>query len=248
MMSNATVRTAGSGAIGANDNGGMQHRTELSREIASYVRDLIMSGQLRSGDALIIDRLAKELDTSITPVREALQTLRAEGFARFEPRRGFRVAPLSHDDVRDLFLVQAQLAGELAARAAACIDRETLARVEELQELTRMAADRGAADEVADLNFRFHRTINHAAGSPKLRWLLGTVVRYAPRRYYAAIPGWLEASVRDHESIIEALRSHDGERARAAATRHVEHACDLLVTHLEEQGFWADELPGDGER
>jgi DNA-binding GntR family transcriptional regulator len=232
---------AGAYLRGANDYGGMRQRPELSREIASYIRDLIMSGQLRSGDPLNIDRIAKELDTSITPVREALQTLRAEGFAQFEPRRGFRVAPLSQADVRDLFLVHAQLAGELAARAAAHITVADLERVEQLQQQTREAVVRDAADEVAELNFAFHRTINHAAGSPKLRWLLGTVVRYLPRRYYAAIPGWLDASVRDHDAIIDALRSHAPERARHSMTGHVQHAGDLLVAHLEQQGFWRDE-------
>lgn len=227
----------------ANDTGGMRRRPELSREIASYIRDLIMSGQLRSGDALNIDRIAKELDTSITPVREALQTLRAEGFARFEPRRGFRVAPLSQDDVRDLFLVHAQLAGELAARAAARITEAELAAVQELQERMRAAVERDAFDEVVELNFDFHRTINHAAGSPKLRWLLGTVVRYVPRRYHAAIPGWLDASVRDHDAIIDALRNHAGERARHAMSGHVQHAGDLLLAHLVQQGFWRDEAP-----
>lgn len=218
----------------------MQQRPELSREIASHIRDLIMSGQLRSGDPLNIDRLAKELETSITPVREALQTLRAEGFARFEPRRGFRVAPLTQSDVRDLFLVHAQLAGELAARAATQIGDADLEAVERLQQATREAVARDAVDEVAEINFAFHRTINLAAGSPKLRWLLGTVVRYLPRRYYAAIPGWLDASVRDHDAIIDALRAHAAEDARRAMSGHVGHAGDLLVAHLEQQGFWAE--------
>jgi DNA-binding GntR family transcriptional regulator len=225
----------------ANQTRGMRQRPELSREIASHIRDLIMSGQLRSGEQLNIDRIAKELDTSITPVREALQTLRGEGFARFEPRRGFRVAPLSHEDVRDLFLVHAQLAGELAARAAGRISDADLETIDRLQRETREAVARDAADEVAELNFAFHRTINHAAGSPKLRWLLGTVVRYLPRRYYALIPGWLDASVRDHDAIIDALRSHAPERARHSMTGHVQHAGDLLVAHLEQQGFWRDE-------
>jgi DNA-binding GntR family transcriptional regulator len=222
----------------------MRQAPELTREIASYVRDLIMSGQLRSGDPLVIDRLARDLDTSITPVREALQALRVEGFARFEPRRGFRVAPLTRDDFRDLFLVHTTIAGELAMRAATRLTEADLERIIALQEDTRRAIERAATEEVEGLNFEFHRTINHAAAAPKLAWLLGTVVRYLPRRFYASIPGWLDASFRDHDAIIEALKQREPDAARIAMSDHVTHARDLLAAHLEQQGFWSEELDG----
>lgn len=217
----------------------------LSEEIASYIRELIMSGQLKAGRALNIDRIAKELQTSTTPVREALHALRGEGFVQFEPRRGFRIAPLSRSDVEDLFLVQGQLAGELARRAAKRIPGPNLERVRQVQLQMAEASDHRDMEEIERLNFEFHRIINGSAASPKLAWLLSVVVRYVPRRFYSMIPGWPEASVRDHNSIIEALIKHDPDKARTAMTAHIEHAGQLLVTHLENQGFWAEEPPAE---
>jgi DNA-binding GntR family transcriptional regulator len=63
---------------------------------------------------------------SNTPVREGLLALRSEGFVRLVPRRGFIVAPLTRRDIRDLFWPQAQLGGELAARATQNMTPERL--------------------------------------------------------------------------------------------------------------------------
>src|SRR5260370_21439418 len=101
-------------------------RRQLSDEVASYVRELIMSGHLRSGEFVRQERIADELDLSATPVREGLLSLKGEGFVELKPRRGFAVAPLSAADIRDLFTAQALLAGELVSRAVSRIGGDDL--------------------------------------------------------------------------------------------------------------------------
>lgn len=208
-----------------------RHRPQLSDEAAAYVRELIMSGQLRSGDFIRQDALADELGMSATPVREGLLSLRGEGFVLLEPRRGFVVSELLPDDIRDLFAAQALLAGELAARAAQNVDEATLAQLADLQEQLKKAARRGAAEEVEELNHHFHRRLNLCAAAPKISWMLSVSVRYTPRRFFSDIPGWQRASVQDHAAILEALRAGDRERARATMVEHTRHAGDLLATH-----------------
>jgi hypothetical protein len=75
-------------------------------------------GTVRPGDYLRMDRIAVAVNVSNTPVREGLLILRAQGWVRLLPRRGFVVAPYAKQDVRDVFWAQAVLAGELAANAA----------------------------------------------------------------------------------------------------------------------------------
>ncbi len=91
-----------------------------------------MDGRVRPGDYLRLERLALEFGISVTPVREALKSLRSEGFVVLEPRRGFVVAPLSKRDVQDLFWVQAGIAAELTARAAPRIGAGTLGELDGL--------------------------------------------------------------------------------------------------------------------
>lgn len=205
---------------------------QLSDSVASYIRDLIMSGAVRSGDFLRVERISKDIGVSMTPVREALAALRREGFVDQEPRRGFVVAPLRACDVVDIFNQQAEVAGELAARAVEFLDRDQIRRLAELQDALEDAAARGQFEEVESTNFQFHRIINTASGSTKLEWLLSMLMRYAPRRFFANIPGWWEASVLEHRQIVSALRRGDTEEVRAAMKAHIVHAGTLLADHL----------------
>lgn len=219
----------------------LRNSPQLSERAAAFIRGLIMSGQLRGGEFVRLERMVDELGISATPVREALLALRGEGFVQLVPRRGFVVVPLSRDDIRDLFLVQADLAGELAARAARRMKASDVAGVESLQRALEAAAHGGDPEAIEVANHRFHRAVNLAAGSPKLSWFLGTAVRYAPRHFYASIHGWQEASVEDHHDIVDALRRRSSNKAKAAMRKHVLHAGQLLVEHLEAVGFWAEQ-------
>lgn len=217
-------------------------RRQLGDEVAAYIRDLIMSGQVRQGEFLRLERIADDLGVSVTPVREALLSLRGEGFVRLEPRRGFMPAPLSRQDVQDLFEAQAYFAGELAARAAAHVTEDELAALDGTQRQLERASAARDPEAIERANHQFHRVINLSARSPKTAWLLQLVVRYAPRRFYSSIQGWSQASVDDHQLVLAALRAGDAEAARQAMRAHIRHAGTLLVVHLEGQGFW------DGER
>lgn len=214
-------------------------RRQLSDEVAAYVRELIMSGQVRHGEFLRLERIAGDLGISVTPVREALLSLRGEGFVTLEARRGFMPAPLSRQDVQDLFEAQAYFAGELAARAAERITEERLAALDRTQDELEKASRAGDSEGIERANHRFHRAVNLTAGSPKTAWLLQLVARYAPRRFYSTIPGWSQASVDDHHLVLAALRAGDADAARQSMRTHIRHAGALLIVHLEAQGFWA---------
>ncbi|NYE19651.1 GntR family transcriptional regulator [Microbacterium immunditiarum] len=208
-------------------------RPQLSEEAASYVRDQITSGTLAPGTPVRPEVIAAELGISSTPAREALQSLRAEGFLDLAPRRGFTVARLTGDDIRDIYLVQAWVASELAARAAKRGDAAVIGRLEEIHADLIRAAEVGDLEQVERMNHRFHRQINLASGSPKLAWVMQIVSRYAPRRFYASIEGWSEATVGDHTEILDAIRAGDPELARARMHEHTLAAGRLLASRVE---------------
>jgi DNA-binding GntR family transcriptional regulator len=211
-------------------------RARLSDEVASYVRELIISGQLRSGEFIRPESVAEALDISATPAREGLLALQGEGFLQTEPRRGFVVAPLTGKDVSDLFVAQALLAGELAARAARAASPDDLAELEGIQAALEEAARSDALETLEQLNFAFHRTINKLANAPKMAWLLGIALRYTPGRFYATISGWPAATIEDHRGILDALLAKDAEAARDHMAAHFVHAGGLLAHHFDELG------------
>lgn len=216
-------------------------RTQLADDVAAYVRDLIVSGQVRAGEFLRLESLADQLGTSVTPVREALVSLRGEGFVVLQPRRGFVVAPFTKQDILDVYEVQAYLAGELAARACVALDADALDRLRGIQAELEAAHHGDRAEEVERLNHEFHRAINLAAQAPKLAQFLATAARYAPRLFFAQIAGWAEASAHDHDLILAALGEGHPGRARSAMVDHMSKAGGLLAGHLESQGLWSAE-------
>src|SRR5699024_9220475 len=156
--------------------------------------------------------------------REALQSLRVEGFLELVPRHGFVVAPLTGQDIRDLFQVQALIGGELAARAASKATPQDVAELEALHHELIAAAARQDHVRLEEKNHAFHREINLMADSRKIIWMLGLVTRYVPRRFYSSIAGWPQATVDDHGELFQSIKAKDPEAARAAMQQHIAHA------------------------
>jgi DNA-binding GntR family transcriptional regulator len=211
----------------------------LPDELAGRLRERIMTGRLRQGDHLHLERLAEQLGVSVTPVREALLALRGEGFVELEPRRGFTVAPLSRQDFEDAHRLQATLAGELATRAARKIGAERLAELAALHEEIKLANQFVLLD-MGELVARFHAVVWQAAESPKLAWFHGIAVRYTPQNVTGDVPGWREMAVADHHVLLAALQRRDPVAARVAMHKHVTHTGQLLIHHLQQRGLWSD--------
>ncbi|TDC65346.1 GntR family transcriptional regulator, partial [Actinomadura sp. GC306] len=210
-------------------------RHQLSEMVATHVREAIMIGELRAPDYVRTEHLAAELGISATPVREALMILHSEGAVRWEPRRGFRVLPLTARDVTDLFDVQSYIAGELAARAAEALDDTEIDRLGLLQARLEQAARAHDAEQVDRLNHEFHRTINRSSGSSRMASLLSLTVHYVPLGFFGTVEGWAEASAHDHAAVLTALRTRNPTAARQAMTTHIKNVGRLLIDHLATQ-------------
>ncbi|WP_037956021.1 GntR family transcriptional regulator [Streptomyces sulphureus] len=210
-------------------------RPQLSEEAASYLRDLITSGTLAPGTRVRAEVVSAEMGISSTPAREALQALRAEGFLSLEPRRGFTVASMTGDDIRDIFLAQSFVAGELAARAAERVDPEQVSRLQEIHEALIAAAAEGESAAQEEWNHKFHRELNLIADAPRLAWVVGLLSRYVPRRFYASIEGWSRTTVEDHAGLLTAVLEGDSKAARIRMVEHIHRAGEQLAQHIDER-------------
>jgi DNA-binding GntR family transcriptional regulator len=221
-------------------------RPQLSEDVASFVRKRIFEGTYTSGQYVRLDQLAAELGISVTPVREALFALRAEGLVAQQPRRGFMVLPLTQRDLADVANVQAHVGGELAARAALNITDDQFHELQDLQ--TQLEAAYAADDDerTIRLNHEFHRAINIAADSPKLAQLMSQITRYAPESVFPMIEHWPDQAVKDHRRVLSALGSHNEEQARAAMSEHLAASAVPLIGHLIERGVVVGAVPSGG--
>ena len=198
-----------------------------------------MTGALRPGTFIRLDETAAQLGVSITPVREALRTLRGEGMVALEPHRGHVVVPLSRGDIEDIFWLQATIARELAATA---VDRITEAEIDELEQLNDVlaaAVNHGELDEIASAEFAFHRAFNRATGRIKLAWFLLHVARYLPGQIYAGDPQWGVKAVAGHRELIAALRRRDVDTVVRLTGAEFTDGAQRLIARLDESGLWS---------
>src|SRR4029077_7296725 len=196
-------------------------RPQLAEDVARLVRKRIFDGTYAAGQDIRLDQLAVELSVSVTPVREALFVLSAEGMLSQQPRRGFVVVAVTGRDVTDVSNVQAHIGGELAARAAVNITDDQLWELEKIQTEREDAYAADDDERAVRLNHEFHRAINVAADSPKLAQLMSQITRYAPESVFPTTTGWPEKSNKHHRRLLDALEKHDEDLARTEMSEHL---------------------------
>jgi DNA-binding GntR family transcriptional regulator len=202
-------------------------------QAANELRDRILTGRLRPGDRLDLDRLTAEFGISRTPVREALLELSYEGLVAITPRSGMAVVGITPEDAVDNFAILAALAGKGAELATA---RITAAELDELRTLAAAVDD---APDVVAANRRFHRAINLTARSPRLLTHIRQAVRVVPGNYFELFPEQQERSRHEHAALLDAMAGGDGHGARATMEAHV-------LTAGEALGGWLAEVSATG--
>lgn len=214
-------------------------REQLSDEVAGRLRADIMTGTLRPGTYIRLDETAAALGVSVTPVREALRTLRGEGMVQLEPHRGHVVVPLTRTDVEDIFWLQAAIAKELAATAAERITASEIDELDRLNDELAIAVDRHDPAEIAAAEFAFHRAFNLTTGRIKLAWFLLHVARYLPGQIYAADPKWGVGAVAGHRELTAAMRGRDVEKVVRLTAGEFTDGARRLIARLDETGLWS---------
>jgi DNA-binding GntR family transcriptional regulator len=213
-------------------------REQLSDEVAAHLRARIMSGTLRPGTFIRLDETAAELGVSITPVREALRTLRGEGMVQLEPHRGHVVSAFTRRDIEDIFWLQGTIASQLARSAAERITDDEIDELERLGETVADAIERQDTADVVDAEFAFHRAFNRSSGRNKLAWFLLHAARYLPPQFYASDPQWGRHAVTNRRQLIAALRRHDVDEVVRLTNAQFTDAARRLTVRLDELGLW----------
>ena len=221
---------------------GLRHQ-KMSDEVADVLQQMIIDDRLTSGQKITQDELAKMLNVSTMPVREALLKLAAIGLVHAAPNRSFRVTNSTKEDARDSYWVHSMLAGELTRRA--CIAQGATLAPELLRCLTTYSAAAAAGDTAGleDSYRAFYRAINLAAQSPRLLFLLRTNLRFVPIRWYPHIEDWIPLSEAAHRKIITAFGKGDSDTAAVTASTHICQAGELLIAHFESTGRWSPTPP-----
>ena len=210
-----------------------------SEEAYERIRRAILDGTLRPGDRIIEQRIAKVLEVSRTPVREALLKLERENLVA-RSGRGMAVRTFSAGEVCDIYDLRALLESYAARRAAARITRGEIGEMRRVQEQLLQATEAPKEDEfawqrdLARLNQHFHNLVIRAARSEPLARVISGVGQ-TPLIYKAYL--WygddeLRRSAAGHDRLIELLERGDEHGAEAWWREHIAFGRDVLVDRL----------------
>jgi DNA-binding GntR family transcriptional regulator len=216
------------------------HRAPLGSQIADTLRREILLGVLPSGTRVSQHQMCERFGTSRMPVRDAIREMVHEGLMTLNSARQIVVAPLSKEDLLDAFTIEGVLTGMAAERAS---QRATAADLDALDRLHGAMLDAGGQMRqgiMVELNWSFHRKINHMSGSRKLIVALRKVSVDLPRDFLEQVPARNANSNADHERILAAMRAAKHETAGKYMTDHVVESGRGLVEHLTAHGVHFD--------
>lgn len=195
-----------------------------SRGVFEELRQAICSGDLAPGTPLREAHIAKQLNVSQVPVREALLQLEHLGLVVRVQDRGTTVTKLTRREIQQMMEVRRHLevmAFHLAARHLT--DDVALELKRHLRRMQEMVAD-GDHFAVAEEDFAFHRTVWRASGNEVLEQTLERlcVAMYAFVSLKRAAAGeTLKSAVKSHRKLLEDLLSRDEKRITAAVNEHI---------------------------
>jgi len=195
---------------------------------AIYVelRRSILMGYRKPGERFEVESVAQQYNTSVTPVRDALQMLSQEGLVVVKPRSGYFVARTTLKQLRDLLDMRHIL--ELAAveRAAERITPEQIAELRAVHG-GYTGDDDVSYDRYTDENRRFHVLLAKASGNNELAQLMGRLHdRLAP---FMVMRHGGRTQVETHKHIIDALEAHQVETAREMLLDDIEKSHESIL-------------------
>lgn len=204
--------------------------TGLAGQTVAVLRELVLTGEIAAGERVNEVGLAQRLGISRGPLREAIRHLASEGLLVLTPNRGAHVPVADNTGVHALFELRSALECAAARLAAARRTDADLIRMREVSAASRAAFTTGEFPYRLDL--AFHGALLEAARSP----LVAEQVRLAQQRVVLLRAAkeltfsHEQASIDEHDVLIEAIGDQDADRAAAVMATHLDRVRDQLLT------------------
>lgn len=219
----------------------------IATQLASRLREEIVSGSLRPGSKMNLAAAREQFGVSLSPLREALARLVAEGLVEFEDNRGYRVAPVSLANLAEVTHLRTEFECLALRHAMAAGDLNWEGDVvRSLHRLNRIVRDPARAETLAEwetAHLDFHVTLIRGSGMPLLlnacRMLLNLNDRY--RRIFLQAEGGDRNVAAEHSEIAQRTVARDVEAACQCLRQHIQRTGTNLHRYLSEK--WPTDRP-----
>jgi GntR family transcriptional regulator, carbon starvation induced regulator len=198
------------------------------------LRAAIIDGEYAPGAPLRHSELTDAFGVSLIPIREAMRRLEVERLVESIPNKGSRVAPISLEDVRDVYATRVMLEVEALRRAWPRLDA---AAVGEIRTLCDNMVERVRRDdpEAYELHRQVHFGLYERSGSPWLVHMIEIVWSHTERyrRLAAKVRRFVDGGADLHGVVLDAVSHGDLEAATDALRRDLERTANLMVAAYE---------------
>lgn len=205
--------------------------------VAEIIRERIIVGAYRRGEKLKQADLAEELGVSVTPVREALLTLEAEGYVRGLPHKGLLVPELVPDRLWEIYHLRLVLERELTAAALPQMSAEKL---QELVDLQRSLVQSLGSDDLLAVriaNYRFHFRLYELADRPQTLHFVRVLWAKYPFTAQDVKQNRPKRMRSEHDLFLEKVRQHDHAGAVEAMVQHISNGWREITTSPEPDEY-----------
>lgn len=209
----------------------------ISQREGSYqkIRGAILRGDLKPGERLIEKRLSEMFKIGRTPLREALNQLKIEGFVEFSPNKGASVTKGSVENVEQIYNILAVLEGYATEMATPHLNAKDIKRLRFLQNNQKKARASNDFNKWLDNNALFHTYFAKASDNIFLHTIIDNLRNrvYWYRIFAVTIPGYAEVYFIAHDEILEAISKKEAKRAGKLMRKHVLDVARKLVLFLK---------------
>jgi DNA-binding GntR family transcriptional regulator len=241
--------------VATQDDGDLELRS-LQQQIHDRLLRRILRRELEPGERISPPMIAAAMGVSITPVRDAVNQMAAEGLVTVMPRRGTVVSPVSIRDIEELYEIRMMLEPQAAEVAAGRAGPDDIARVQTLAERLEsgpadgvsLADDLDAYLQEIAIDAELHAAIVRAAHNRRLSAMyeqLRTHVLIA-RAVFPHLYRGQPHRRGEHRRIVEAIAARDGAAARDAMTAHLRQSLADILRHVGETAGPSRAAPAPG--
>jgi len=203
------------------------------------VRTAILRGEFGLGDRLTLTDIAERLGTSVTPVREALRDLAAEGLVDLDSHKGARVHTSTPAELRETYALRSMLEPRAMAEVAALPKEERAAACVKAAQLSKQMSGESDPAVWTALNRDFHAKISAPLKPswPRLYSMVETLRNVSLLPVASALGRDSELTRqadRDHNDLVDAIERGESERAAAITAQHLERTRRVLLPSMPE--------------
>jgi len=207
----------------------------VTEEVRDALREEILDGSLPPGRRIVQDSVAATLGASRIPVREALRQLEAEGLVTIEPDVGARVAPLSPEDLHEVYFMREALEPVALRVSVPLLTSADLDRLSELVETGERLAEAGDIAGYLRMDTQFHELMVMSSGLARLHRTIHQLwdITRQFRAVYSLLPSSLRQSNVEHCGLLEACERQAAEDAADLHRVHIRRTRLTLDNHPE---------------